>query len=89
MRLIQAQIECGLLDAARKASREGRRLIALKLTTAAASTNEADNGDVARALRVWLLSAIGEYVMRNYLMTQRYPGYVVRTLRRKATELAA
>lgn len=52
--------ELNHLDAARKASREGRRLMALKLATAAAAINEDDKGDVARALRVWLLSAIGE-----------------------------
>lgn len=52
--------ELNHLDAARKASREGRRLIALKLATCAAAINEEDKGDVARALRVWLLSAIGE-----------------------------
>ncbi|MEQ1570327.1 MAG: hypothetical protein ABMA64_32130 [Myxococcota bacterium] len=48
------------LDAARVASRNGRRLLALKLATAAAATNENGNGDVARALRIWLLAAIGE-----------------------------
>ncbi len=48
------------LDAARQASRIGRRLLALKLATAAAATNEHDQGEVARALRIWLLSAIGE-----------------------------
>ena len=49
-----------LLNAAREASRQGRRLLALKLATAAAYKNEEDQGDVARALRIWLLSAIGE-----------------------------
>ena len=49
-----------LLNAARQSSRQGRRLIALKLSTAAAATDEAGQADVARALRVWLLSAIGE-----------------------------
>lgn len=48
------------LDAARTASRIGRRLLALKLATAAAATNEGGQGEVARALRIWLLSAIGE-----------------------------
>ena len=48
------------LDAARQASRIGRRLLALKLATAAAATDENEQGDVARALRIWLLSAIGE-----------------------------
>jgi len=48
------------LDAARAASKVGRRLLALKLSTAAAATNEAGQGEVARALRIWLLSAIGE-----------------------------
>jgi len=48
------------LDAARHASRVGRRLLALKLATAAAIGNEGGKGEVARALRIWLLSAIGE-----------------------------
>lgn len=52
--------ELNLLDAARTASRIGRRLIALKLATAAAAVNADGQGDVARALRVWLLSAVGE-----------------------------
>ncbi len=33
-----------------------------------------------------VLAVIGEYVMRNFLMTQRYPGYVVRVLHRKDPE---
>jgi tetratricopeptide (TPR) repeat protein len=49
-----------LLGASREASRQGRRLIALKLATAAACTNEDGQVDVARGLRVWLLAAIGE-----------------------------
>ncbi|MCA9568439.1 MAG: hypothetical protein KC656_11375 [Myxococcales bacterium] len=49
-----------LLDAARKASRQGRRLIALKLATAVAALDDEEPADIARALRVWLLSAIGE-----------------------------
>lgn len=49
-----------LLNAARAASRDGRRLMALKLSTAAAYANEEDQGDKARALRIWLLSAIDE-----------------------------
>lgn len=49
-----------LMDAARKASRAGRRLIALKLATAVAALDEGEPADMARALRVWLLSAIGE-----------------------------
>ena len=48
------------LDAARQASRMGRRLLALKLATAAAASDEGGQGEVARALRIWLLSAIGE-----------------------------
>lgn len=51
-----------LLAAAREASRQGRRLIALKLATAAAMTNEDGQGETARALRIWLLAAIGETV---------------------------
>ena len=34
-------------------------------------------------LLLGVLSLIGEYVMRNFLMLQRYPGYVVRELRQK------
>lgn len=49
-----------LLDAAKVASRNGRRLLALKLATAATITNENEQGDQARGLRTWLLSAIGE-----------------------------
>lgn len=49
-----------LLNAARAASRVGRRLIALKLATAAAYQNEEGHKDRARALRIWLLAAIGE-----------------------------
>lgn len=49
-----------LFDAACAASKNGRRLLALKLATAAAAINENGQGEVARALRVWLLSAIGE-----------------------------
>jgi len=30
-----------------------------------------------------VLAAIGEYVMRNFLMTQRYPGYVIREIHEK------
>jgi tetratricopeptide (TPR) repeat protein len=52
--------ELDLMDAARKASRMGRRLIALKLATAVAALDEGTQADIARALRVWLLSAIGE-----------------------------
>lgn len=49
-----------MLDAAKEASRQGRRLIALKLATAAAAMNENNQADPARALRVWLLAALGE-----------------------------
>jgi tetratricopeptide (TPR) repeat protein len=49
-----------MLNAARTASNLGRRLVALKLATAAAYLNEEAQGDRARALRIWLLSAIGE-----------------------------
>jgi len=52
--------DISLLDAARQASHGGRRLLALKLATAAAASNEDGRGEVARALRIWLLSAIGE-----------------------------
>lgn len=49
-----------LLRAARTASRQGRRVLALKLATAATVLNEEQRRDTAWALRVWLLSAIGE-----------------------------
>ena len=49
-----------LLNAAREASRRGRRLLALKLASAAAARNEDGMGEVARALRIWLLWDIGE-----------------------------
>lgn len=49
-----------MLAAARNASRQGRRLLALKLATAAAARDAGGQGEVAHALRIWLLSAIGE-----------------------------
>lgn len=49
-----------LLNAARAASKMGRRLIALKLATAALSYGEPGEREAARALRIWLLSAVGE-----------------------------
>jgi len=50
----------GLFEAARIASRAGRHLIALKLATAAFATSDAGTNEAARALRIWLLAAIGE-----------------------------
>lgn len=49
-----------LYAAARAASGMGRRLIALKLATAGAASNADGQGETARAMRIWLLSAIGE-----------------------------
>ncbi|TNE86268.1 MAG: hypothetical protein EP330_21235 [Deltaproteobacteria bacterium] len=49
-----------LLNASRAANKMGRRLIALKLATAAVAFGNKEEIDVARALRIWLLSAIGE-----------------------------
>jgi len=49
-----------LLESSRIANEAGRRLMALKLATAAAATNENGKGDSARSLRIWLLAAIGE-----------------------------
>ena len=49
-----------LLNAAKAANKMGRRLIALKLATAALSFGNESDRDGARALRVWLLSALGE-----------------------------
>lgn len=49
-----------MLKAARSASRDGRRVLALKLATAATVLDENNRRDTAWALRVWLLSAIGE-----------------------------
>jgi tetratricopeptide (TPR) repeat protein len=46
-----------LFEAAREATRQGRRLMALKLATAAAAFH---GHDAARAFRVWLLNALGE-----------------------------
>jgi len=50
----------GMFEAARVASRAGRHLIALKLATAATVSNEGGANEQARALRIWLLTAIGE-----------------------------
>lgn len=50
----------GFLANAREAAHQGRRLLALKLATAAAAFNEDGQGEAARGLRVWLLGAIGE-----------------------------
>jgi len=50
----------GLLKASRQASKQGRRVLALKLATAATMLDEDKRRDTAWALRVWLLSAIGE-----------------------------
>ena len=49
-----------MLDGARNASKLGRRVLALKLATAATILNEENRRDTAWALRIWLLSAIGE-----------------------------
>lgn len=49
-----------LLDCARKASSLGRRVLALKLATAATALDENNRRNTSWALRVWLLSAIGE-----------------------------
>ncbi len=51
-----------MFEASRIANKHGRRLMALKLATAAAALNEDDKGEQARALRVWLLAAVGEQV---------------------------
>lgn len=48
------------LAAARAANRIGRRLLALKLATIAVSTEVPHRSEAARALRIWLLSAVGE-----------------------------
>ncbi len=50
----------GALEASRQASTEGRRVLGLKLATAVAHTASGEERDTARALRIWLLSAIGE-----------------------------
>jgi len=50
-----------LLRAAREANQQGRRVLALKLATAAAGSLEDHRKLAARAMRVWLLSAIGEH----------------------------
>lgn len=48
------------LDAARRASKHGRRLLAAKLATAGAVFGDEASAETCRALRVWLLAAIGE-----------------------------
>ena len=48
------------LSASRAANKMGRRLLALKLATAACIYGEPARKEAARALRVWLLAAIGE-----------------------------
>lgn len=52
--------DLSLLQAARKASGDGRRVLGLKLATASAVTQSGMERDTSRALRVWLLAAIGE-----------------------------
>ena len=49
-----------LLGAARVASGQGRRVLGLKLATAAAVLERGEEAYTARALRIWLLAAIGE-----------------------------
>lgn len=49
-----------LLNASRTASKMGRRVLALKLATAATVLDEDRKKPTAWALRIWLLSAIGE-----------------------------
>jgi tetratricopeptide (TPR) repeat protein len=49
-----------LLNAARTATKLGRWLVGLKLATAAVAWGEEPQRDKARALRIWLLSAVGE-----------------------------
>ncbi len=46
-------------DAAKEAARIGRRVLALKLATAGAASNEAGRGVQCRAMRIWLLQALG------------------------------
>lgn len=48
------------MGAANEATRQGRRLLALKLATAAAAFDEDKQGDAARGMRIWLLSSIGD-----------------------------
>ena len=49
-----------MFEAAQLANQAGRRLMALKLATAAAHQSTGDQSAQARALRIWLLTAIGE-----------------------------
>lgn len=49
-----------LLTTARQANKLGRRLLALKLATGAVTHGSPERAEAARALRVWLLSAVGE-----------------------------
>lgn len=48
------------MGTAGEATRQGRRLLALKLATAAAAFDEDKQGDAARGMRIWLLSSIGD-----------------------------
>jgi len=52
--------ESDFLSAARQANKIGRRLLALKLATAAVVYGPTARREPARAFRVWLLAAIGE-----------------------------
>lgn len=46
-------------DAAKESARIGRKVLALKLATAGAASNEAGRGVQCRAMRIWLLQALG------------------------------
>ena len=54
------EVDGDFLTTARKANKIGRRLLALKLATAAIIYGPKERTEAARALRVWLLSAVGE-----------------------------
>ena len=56
-----------------------------------AFNREPTNAEVARIAMLFagtidrpeVAAAIGEYVLRNFLMTQRYPAYIVREIHQK------
>ncbi len=49
----------GFHDAAKEAARIGRKVLALKLATAGAASNDGGRGSQCRAMRIWLLQGLG------------------------------
>lgn len=55
--LVDAKL--GFHDAAKEAARVGRKVLALKLATAGAASNDGGRGAQCRAMRIWLLQGLG------------------------------